>query len=99
MKVHISEEADRDLEAIGAYIARDNPNGAARFVHELLAACDSLGEWPSAWPLIPGCEQLGFRRRPYKSHMIVYRVRQDIIEVSRVFHASRDYERLLFPNA
>jgi toxin ParE1/3/4 len=39
----------------------------------------------------------GYRRRPYKSYMIIYRVRDDVIEVSRIFHGSRDYERILFP--
>lgn len=97
MKVEISDLAEADVEAVGIFIARDNPARAARFVQELLGACHGLGEWPEASPLVPGSEAFGYRRRIYKSYMIVYRVGTDRIKVSRVFHSARDFERVMFP--
>jgi toxin ParE1/3/4 len=48
MRVHLSENADGDIEAIGDYISRQNPGRAASFVQEIITACDGLGEWPHA---------------------------------------------------
>lgn len=35
MRFHLAPLAEQDLEAIGDYIARDNPRRALSFVHEL----------------------------------------------------------------
>lgn len=46
MIVHLSAEAEHDLETIGDYIARDNPARALSFLHELRAKCLGLAEMP-----------------------------------------------------
>ena len=41
-----------DLEAIGDWIARDNPARATSFVAELSKACKSIGRTPRRFPLV-----------------------------------------------
>ena len=53
MIVEITAEAEADLEAIGDYIARDNPARAVSFVRELGRSCMDLADFPEAWPVIP----------------------------------------------
>ena len=48
MIVHLTAEAVRDLEAIGDFIARDNPERAVSFIGELRAKCLALADLRSA---------------------------------------------------
>ncbi len=63
MIVHLTAEAEYDLEAIGDYIARDNPARAVSFLHELRAKCLGLADMPERFPLVPRYETAGVRRR------------------------------------
>ena len=46
MKIFITAEAEADLEAIGDYIARDNPLRAMSFVRELYQLCLDIADMP-----------------------------------------------------
>ncbi|MGN6421674.1 MAG: type II toxin-antitoxin system RelE/ParE family toxin [Asticcacaulis sp.] len=96
MRVLFSEEAERGLEAIGDYIAKDNPNRAISFVRELREAAFALADHPQAHPLIPRYEDYGHRRKPYRAYLIIYTVRPDLVIVDAILHGSQDYEALLF---
>jgi toxin ParE1/3/4 len=96
MRVKISEVAESELEAIGNFIAEDNPARADSFVLELLDHCRKLAEHPRRYPLISGLEQLGLRRCPYKAYLILYAVDGDIIDIAHVLHSARDVSRILF---
>lgn len=75
MIVHISAEAERDLEAIGDYIARDDPTRALSFVQELRAKCLKLADLPEGFPVVPRYETHGIRRRAHGNYLIFYRVK------------------------
>lgn len=53
---------------------------------------------PYAYPLIPGRERSGIRRRLYRSYLIFYRVDSpnELIEVLHVINGAQDYESTLF---
>lgn len=53
MIVHLTAEAESDLEQIGDYMAQDNPKRALSFVLELRDKCLSLAETPWGFPLAP----------------------------------------------
>ncbi|HEX8168534.1 MAG TPA: type II toxin-antitoxin system RelE/ParE family toxin [Beijerinckiaceae bacterium] len=97
MKVIITTAAHADLTAIGEFIERDNPVRAASFVDELTSRCEDLADSPQRYPLLPRHAADGIRRRVYRGYLIIYRIRNDVIEVLRVVHGARDYERLLSP--
>jgi toxin ParE1/3/4 len=95
--VHISAEAEADLESIGDHIARDNPMRALTFVQELRAKCMDLSDTPDAFPLVPRYEDRGIRRRIHGNYLIFYRVRGDRLVVVHVLHGAMDYAAILFP--
>jgi toxin ParE1/3/4 len=82
-----------EIEAIGDWIARDNPAAARSMIERLYRRCRSLDRFPE-------------RGRPYGAtyraldegrYVIVYRVETDPrrVIVVAVLHASRDIRRVL----
>ena len=49
MRLVFLPQAEMDLEAIGDYIARDNPQRAMSFVRELRERCRKITEAPKAY--------------------------------------------------
>jgi len=95
--VVITDEAALDLERIGDVIAQDNPERAVTFVRELRVSCESLGEFPRSYPLVPRYEDSGVRRRVHGNYLIFYRIGIDTVDVLHVIHGAMDYAALLFP--
>lgn len=96
MIVELTPEAERDLEAIGDWIASDNPSRAESFVEELLTACLGLGEFPERFPLVPRYDRYGVRHRVHGNYLIFYRVESEKVVVLHVLHGAMDYAGLLF---
>ncbi len=97
MRVELAAEAERNLEEIGDYIARDAPARAESFTRELREAALALGDAPRAYPLVPRFEWLGVRRRVHGNYVILYRVERDRVFVVQIVHGARDYGSLLLP--
>jgi addiction module RelE/StbE family toxin len=95
--VLITAQAEADLERIGDYIAEDNPQRAASFIHEMLERCERLVETPNGFSLVPRYEHTGVRRRPYGNYLIFYRVGEDRIEILHILNGAQDFESILFP--
>lgn len=98
MIVEITAGAEADLEAIGDFIARDNPTRAASFIRELHRLCLELGEMPEAWQVVPRYEQHGIRRRVHGRYLIFYRIGQDRVTVLHILNGAMDFEAILFPD-
>jgi|SRR5690606_20914537 len=99
MIVYLTNEAERDLESIADYIAKDNPRRAITFVRELRSTCLNLPSMPEAFPLVPRYEKYGVRRRIYRNYLIFYRLESDHIIVLHVLHGAMDYASVLFRDA
>lgn len=98
MMVEFTTAAEADLEAIGDYIAQDNPVRALSFVRELSRSCMDLADMPQAWPIVPRYEHHGVRRRVHGRYLIFYRVAKDRIVVLHVLNGAMNVEAILFPN-
>jgi addiction module RelE/StbE family toxin len=94
MRVKWLRKALLNLDNEAAYIALDNPKVAAEFVVHLRATALKLGEQPGMGRpgRIPGTRELVITRFPY---ILPYRVRNEVVEVLRVFHTSRKWPELL----
>lgn len=96
MKVLFTEAAESDLEAIGDWIAKDNPGRAMSFVRELRRSCVDIGPRPLGYPFVEHRRGEGIRRKVHGNYLIFYRVWLDAVEILRVLHGARDYARILF---
>ena len=97
MIVYLSAEAEHDLEAIGDYIARDNPGRAVTFIQELRSRCLELATLAESYPMVPRYEARGVRRRVHGAYLIFYRAETDRVVVIHILNGAMDYERILFP--
>jgi len=89
MNVVWSPEAISDLVSLRSYIAEDNPAAAQRVVlhiirniEQLLSANPDMGR-PGR---VPGTRELVIPRAPY---IVPYRVRNNRIQVLRIYHGAR----------
>jgi plasmid stabilization system protein ParE len=97
MRLTFTNAAERDLEAIGDYIAEDNPTRAATFVRELRKDCALLTSMPERHPPLPRYEASGIRRRVYGRYLIFYRIQNETVQILHILHGAMDYEAILFP--
>ncbi len=97
MILYLSAEAEQDLEAIGDYIARDNPARAMTFIQALRTSCMDLATLPESYPLVPRYQACGVRRRVHGNYLIFYRAETDRVVVIHILNGAMDYERILFP--
>jgi toxin ParE1/3/4 len=88
MKVVWTAPALRELEAIGDYIARDNPRASVRVVTRVFDLVDTLADHPEIGRpgRIAGTRELVISDTPF---IVPYRIRDDRIEVLSVFHGAR----------
>lgn len=98
MIVHLTSEAEYDLETIGDYIARDNRARALTFLQELRSKCLGLADMPERFPLVPRYEATGVRRRVHGDYLIFYRVEPEKVVIIHILHGAQNYGAILFPS-
>jgi plasmid stabilization system protein ParE len=85
-----------DLLAIWDYIATDNVDGADTWIEKLYAQFDHLAAFPGAGhsrPDLAGGRPLLFW--PVGDYLIIYRVREDVVEIVAITHGARHIPRFL----
>jgi toxin ParE1/3/4 len=87
-----SKRARADLEAIGDYIAMDDPVAAERWVGKLMEKAKLAAQVPRLGRGVPELGREDLREVLLRSYRIVYRIRGDEVQVITVFEGHR-----LFP--
>jgi len=92
MRVKWLRQALRNLDEEAAYIAQDSPGSAAAFVKHLTESAAMLAAHPHMGRpgRVPGTRELVVTRFPY---ILPYRVREQTVEILRVFHTARKWPR------
>jgi toxin ParE1/3/4 len=94
MQLKWLRQALRNLDDEAAYIAQDSPQSAAAFVNHLMSSADMLIAQPQMGRpgRVPGTRELVITRFPY---ILPYRVRNETVEILRVFHTARKWPQHL----
>ena len=92
--VGFSPDAERDLEDIADYIARDNPARALSFVRELRERCENIGLFPRAARAFPALGE-DAHVLPVGHYVIFYRNLPADISIERIIHGARDIMALI----
>ena len=87
----ISSLAEQDIEAIGDYIAQDNPHRALTFITELRSQCAKISFSPKACRTRP---ELGenIRSCAYGNYVIFFQGDSKELCIVRVLHGAMDIE-------
>jgi toxin ParE1/3/4 len=91
MRVRWSALAANDLERICAWVERDDPEAARRIAKTIYEGCGKLERFPHmgrASRRLEGRRELPFPPLPY---IAVYRVKESVIEISRIYHGAQDW--------
>jgi len=91
MQVRWSIPSAEDLEQICEWIEKDNPEAARRVARTIYDECARLKDYPNlgrASRRMVGRRELTFVPLPY---IVVYRVKPDAVEISRIFHGAQDW--------
>jgi len=86
-----SLQALRDLEAIREYIAVDSPRYADLVVERIIAAVERLRAFPESGRVVPERSDPQIREVVVRPYRVVYRYRQEEVEIATVFRASRQF--------
>lgn len=90
-KVHLTRNAQNDLEHIFFYIASDNLNNAKKFILELEEKVYSLDSSPERCPLIPENIFFGtsYRHLIHRKYRVIYRIENNSVYILRVVQGSQ----------
>ena len=96
-QVALTEDADRDLEAVVAFLAQQNPAAAERIGLEVVELIFSLDQLP--------CRGATVRHRPalrklaHRHYLVIYRISEDarLVEIVRIWDNRRDPAKLRLP--
>jgi plasmid stabilization system protein ParE len=91
MKLVFTLAARSDLQAIGDWIAQDNPARALSFVDELERHCSRLTGMSHVHPVLAGHEQSGIRKSVHGRYLIFYRITSDALEILHILHGAQDW--------
>jgi addiction module RelE/StbE family toxin len=91
MEIRWSLPAAEDLEHICAWIERDNPEAAKQVAATIYNGIAQLKHLPSMGRTstrMSGWRELIFSPLPY---IAIYRIKQDTIEIARIYHGAQDW--------
>ncbi len=92
--LEFSQQAERDLEEIGDFIARDNPLAADRMVAALRAKCEVVAQRPLLYPVREDIAP-GFRSALARPYGIWFQVlSSSAVRIERNVHGARDLASL-----
>lgn len=89
----VSPRAERDIEDITMFIARDNPPKALEFARELRARIAELAQSPDLYRERTEL-RAGLRAARHKHYLIFFRFDGTVVEILRVWHSARDQNGL-----
>jgi len=90
LRVRWLRRALLDLDAVEEYIARDDPQAAAGVVLRIVRAVSLLKEQPGIGRAgrVSGTKEMVVPNTPF---IVPYRVKDDAIQILRVYHSSRKW--------
>lgn len=85
MRIFLTDAASSDLESVKLWSERNWPGTiAAKYLDRIRASISALADFPELAPRRPGHD--GERQRTVGSHVVIYSVNGDLVEIMRVAH-------------
>lgn len=81
--------AQGDLRSIVSYIAADNPDAAFEVGQRIIDSSKQIEEFEESARMVPEFGNESIRELIVGSYRVIFRIRDDRIQVVRVWHAAR----------
>jgi toxin ParE1/3/4 len=89
IKVRWSPNSVADLEDICRFISKDSDYYARMFAQKILSIVETIPSFPESGRIVPEYERPDLREWIYKNYRIVYRIRDNTIEIAAITHSAR----------
>ena len=87
-----SPSAEKDVDLIAEFIARDSIERAALFVMKIVENTERLEKYPLSGRLVPEMNNERCRELIYGSYRIMYRLMdKNVVRIVGVIHSARDW--------
>ncbi|MCL4457241.1 MAG: type II toxin-antitoxin system RelE/ParE family toxin [Nitrospirae bacterium] len=90
-----SPKAASHFEEICDYIAKDSRYYAALFAKKIVSIVKTLPHFPKAGRIVPEYSDANLREKIYENYRIVYRIKDEIIEIVAISHGAQQLENIL----
>jgi plasmid stabilization system protein ParE len=96
-QVAITDDAEADLEAVVAFLARKSPTAAERIGMELVALIFALDQMPNRGA--PVRKRPSLRKLTHRHYLVIYRVNESagLVEIIRIWDNRQDPQKLRLP--
>ena len=94
VKLRWSKLAISDLDDIIAYISLDSEESAKLFVAKIIRTAETTATFPYSGRIVPELNDEQIREKVFHNIRIIYRMKDNIMEVIRVLHSARDFPEL-----
>ena len=89
VEVRWTLQAVEDLDSITEFIAKDSTQYARLFVSDIFQAVERIADFPKSGRVVPEIHDPGIREVILGSYRLVYRLKDDQIELLTLFHGAR----------
>ncbi len=86
IRVRWAPRAARHFEQICEYIAQDSNFFAKIFAEKVLNLVENIPSFPKSGRIVPEYNDKNLREKIYGDYRIVYRIKEDIIEIAAITH-------------
>jgi toxin ParE1/3/4 len=86
--VWTKEEAEKLIE-IEEFISKDSPTSAVKFTNQLIQKTESLHKHPKKGRIVPEFSLPELREIIFRNYRLVYRIKQDYLEILTIFESHR----------
>jgi len=94
-QIRWSPRAISNLEEICNYIASDSKHYASLFANKILLIVKNIPQFPKSGRIVPEYGDENLREKVYQNYRIVYRLKDDIIEIVAICHGAKQLEDVL----
>jgi len=88
-KIRWSPHAVANFENICKYIAKDSIYYSAITAKKINEIVKSIGKFPKSGRIVPEYNEQDLREKIYKSYRIIYRIKDDFIEIVAIYHSAQ----------
>lgn len=89
VKIEWSPSSINNLEKIAEFIAQNSPLYAPVFIRKIINSVERLKDFPLSGRIVPEFNSPNLREIIFHNYRIVYRLKEDIIEIVLVTHGSK----------
>lgn len=90
-KIRWSPRAASNFEDICNYIAKDSEYYAALFAKKVNVIVKTIPQFPESGRIVPEYENENLREKMYESYRIVYRLKEEVVEIVAICHGARTF--------